>query len=256
MIILIKKKIFWVSVLLIFLGWVGSAIANEVNKSAIALLIGKNEAGKTVGTGSGFVIQPEGTLVTNYHVLVDAYSVKAYFPNGDQVDVKGIYKVDRIQDFAILKLSEGLYSTLELGDSSSLQAYDYTSALGYLSKNVKESNKKAEGIITQTYGFVLGLHPQAFTDIPFIYPTTKFGPGFSGGPLIDQDNKVVGIATIEGRSVNLASPIHLIKPFLKEARTLSFKELLQQDKNSKEAMYYRGNFYLYGLGDTKKAIEI
>ena len=58
--ILIKKKIFWVLALLIFLAWVGSAIANEVNKSAIALLIAKNEAGKTVRTGSGFVIKPEG----------------------------------------------------------------------------------------------------------------------------------------------------------------------------------------------------
>ena len=188
----IKKKIFWASVLLILLGWIGSTKANEVNKSAIALLIAKNELGTTVGTGSGFVIQPEGTLVTNYHVLVDAYSVKAYFQNGDQVDVKGIYKIDRVSDFAILKLSEGLYSTLELGNSSSLQDYDYTSALGYLSENVKESNKKAEGIITQKYGFVLGLHPQAFTDIPFIYTTTEFGPGFSGGPLLDQNNKIIG----------------------------------------------------------------
>ena len=253
--ILSKKKIFWVPVLLIFLGWVGPAIANEVNKSAIALLIAKNEAGKTVGTGSGFVIQPEGTLVTNYHVLVDAYSVKAYFQNGDQVDVKGIYKIDRTRDFAILKLSEGLYSTLELGDSSILQAYNHTSALGYLSENVKESDKKAEGIITQTYGFVLGIHPQAFADIPFIYTTTEFGPGFSGGPLLNQDNKVIGIATIESRSINLAIPIQAIKPFLKQNKTLSFKELLKQDKISKEAMYYRGNFYLYGLGNPNKAIE-
>jgi len=253
--ILSKKKIFWVPVLLIFLGWVGPAIANEVNKSAIALLIAKNEAGKTVGTGSGFVIQPEGTLVTNYHVLVDAYSVKAYFQNGDQVDVKGIYKIDRTRDFAILKLSEGLYSTLELGDSSILQAYNHTSALGYLSENVKESDKKAEGIITQTYGFVLGMHPQAFADIPFIYTTTEFGPGFSGGPLLNQDNKVIGIATIESRSINLAIPIQAIKPFLKQNKTLSFKELLKQDKISKKAMYYRGNFYLYGLGNPNKAIE-
>ena len=139
--ILIKKKIFWAPVLLIFLGWVGSAIANEVNKSAIALLIAKNETGKTVGTGSGFVIQPEGTLATNYHVLVDAHSVKAYFPNGNQVDVKGIYKIDRTRDFAILKLTESSYSTLELGESSDLHDYDYTSALGYLSENVKENKK-------------------------------------------------------------------------------------------------------------------
>ncbi len=250
-----QKKFIFASILLILLGWLSSAGAHEVNKSAVALLIAKDEAGKTVGTGSGFVIQPEGTLATNYHVLVDAHSVKAYFPNGTQVSVTGIHKVDRIKDFAILKLAEGSYSTLELGDSSNLQAYDYTSALGYLSENVKENNGTVEGIVVQTYGFVLGLHPQAFPDIPFIYTTTEFGPGFSGGPLVDRNNKVVGIATIEGRSINLAIPIQHIKPYLKETKTFNFKELLQQDKISKEAMYYRGNFYLNGLGDPNKAIN-
>ena len=250
-----QKKIIFSWTIFFLLGWVSLASTHEVNKSAVALLIAKNETGKTVGTGSGFVVQPDGTLVTNYHVLVDAHSVKAYFPNGTQVDVIGIRKIDRVRDFAILELEKGFYSTLELGDSSSLQAYDYTSALGYLSENVKENNGAVEGIVAQTYGFVLGIHPQAIPDVPFIYTTTSFGPGFSGGPLVNKSNKVVGIATIEGRSINLAIPIQLVKPFLKEKKSFSFQELLQQDKNSKEAMYYRGNFYLYGLGDPNKAID-
>jgi len=251
-----QKNIIFATTLFILMGLLTPVSGHEVNKSAIALLIAKNEAGKTVGTGSGFVIRPEGTLATNYHVLVGAHSVKVYFPNGTQVDIEGIYKIDRIKDFAILKLTKGSYSTLELGESSSLQPYDYTSALGYLSGDVKENNGTVEGIVAQTYGFVLGLHPQAFPDIPFIYTTTEFGPGFSGGPLVDRNNKVVGIATIEGQSINLAVPIQHIRPFLNETKTFSFKELLQQDKNSIEGMYYRGNFYLNGLGDPNKAIDV
>jgi tetratricopeptide (TPR) repeat protein len=250
-----QKKIIFSCTIFLLLGWVSLTDAYEVNKSAVALLIAKNETGKTLGTGSGFVVQPDGTLVTNYHVLVDAHSVKAYFPNGTQVDVIGIRKIDRVRDFAILKLAKGFYSTLELGDSSSLKAYDYTSALGYLSENVKESNGTVEGIVAQTYGFALGIHQQAIPGVPFIYTTTAFGPGFSGGPLVNKSNKVVGIATIEGRSINLAIPIQFVKPFLKEKKSFSFRKLLQQDQNSKEAMYYRGNFYLYGLGDPNKAID-
>ena len=250
-----QKKLIFSCTIFHLLGWVSLTDAYEVNKSAVALLIAKNETGKTLGTGSGFVVQPDGTLVTNYHVLVDAHSVKAYFPNGTQVDVIGIRKIDRVRDFAILKLAKGFYSTLELGDSSSLKAYDYTSALGYLSKNVKESNGTVEGIVAQTYGFALGIHQQAIPGVPFIYTTTAFGPGFSGGPLVNKSNKVVGIATIEGRSINLAIPIQFVKPFLKEKKSFSFRKLLQQDQNSKEAMYYRGNFYLYGLGDPNKAID-
>ena len=45
----INKKIFWASILLILLGWMEAAKANEVNKNAIALLIAKNEIGKTIG---------------------------------------------------------------------------------------------------------------------------------------------------------------------------------------------------------------
>ena len=250
-----QKNVVFASIFLILFGCLSPAISYEVNKSAVVLLVAKNKAGKTVGIGSGFVIQPEGTLITNYHVLVDAYSVKAYFQNGNQVDVTGIYKIDRKKDFAILKLTEGTYSTLELGKSSNLHDYDYTSSLGYLSENVKENNGKIEGIVVQTYGFVLGLHPQAYPDTPFIYTTTAFGPGFSGGPLVDRNNKVVGIATIGGKSINLAIPIKHIKPFIQKTTTFSFRKLLQQDKNSKEAMYYRGNFYLNGLGDPNKAID-
>ena len=88
-----QKNVVFASIFLILFGWLSPAIAHEVNKSAVVLLVAKNKAGKTVGTGSGFVIQPEGTITTNYHVLVDAYSVKAYFQNGNQVNVTGIYKI-------------------------------------------------------------------------------------------------------------------------------------------------------------------
>ena len=170
------KNIIFSYTIFLLLGWVSLTSAHEVNKGAVALLIAKNETGKTVGTGSGFVVQPDGTLVTNYHVLVDAHSVKAYFPNGTQVDVIGIRNIDRVRDFAVLELAKGFYSTLELGDSTSLQAYDYTSALGYLSENVKENNGTVEGIVAQTYGFVLGIHPQAIPDVPFIIPPQRLVP--------------------------------------------------------------------------------
>jgi Tfp pilus assembly protein PilF len=232
----------------------GSAFAHEVNKNAIALLIAKDKAGKTVGTGSGFVARPEGTLVTNYHVLIDAYSIEVHFPDGSRSNVKGIFKVDRTMDFAILKLKEGFYSTLEIGNSSSMGAYDYTSAIGYPSAQVAEQDDHVRGQLVQTYGFVLGIHPQAHPNIPFIYTTTPFSPGFSGGPVVNKTNQVVGLATVEGRSINLALPINPIKEFLDQKTTFPFKTLIKEDKTSLEAMYYRGNYFLYGLGDPNKAI--
>jgi tetratricopeptide (TPR) repeat protein len=232
----------------------GLASGYEVNKNAVALLIAKDKAGKTVGTGSGFVANPEGTLVTNYHVLVDAYTIDVHFPDGSHSNVEGIFKVDRSKDFAILKLKQGFYSTLEIGDSSSVVPFSYTSALGYPSAEVTQQEDKVEGQLVQTYGFVLGVHPQAHPDTPYMYTTTPFSPGFSGGPVVNKANQVVGLATVEGRSINLALPINPVKEFLHEKSTFSFQTLLEEDKTSLEAMYYRGNYFLYGLGDPDKAL--
>ena len=251
--IILKKSLFYLTGFLLAACLSSQVFAHEVNKSAIVLLICKSKSGATLSTGTGFVVRPNGTLVTNYHVLVDAVSVDAIFSNGSTVPVEKIIKVDRVKDFAVLKLKEGFYSTLEIGDSRNIRAYDYSSALGYLSQNVEEEGDRTKGNILQTFGFILGVHPQAYPDFSYLYATTPFGPGFSGGPVVDRNNKVVGVATLEGRGINLALPIHEVQPFLDVANEMTFEQLLQEDRHSREAMYYRGNFALYGQGDLDKA---
>ena len=253
---------------LFFVFWATLAIfahsiqANSVNKGAVVLLIAKDPAGKLLGTGTGFVVKPEGVLVTNYHVLLDAATIEAIMFNGDRVQVKSILKVDRAKDFALLQLPKGAYSTLEMGDSNKLENFDFLSALGFLSENINslesplgpnKTNSPKEKVM-QTFGFVLGVHPQAQPDLPFIYTTASFGPGFSGGPVVDQENRVIGIATVEGKSINLAIPINFIKPFLDIKAKKSLNDLLEEDKTSKEAHYYRGNYYLNVKGDADRAI--
>ena len=101
--------------------------------------------------------------------------------------IKSVLKIDRIKDFALLKLVDGAYSTLEIGDSDKLKEFDYLSALGFLSQNINVSQapsgekgeKNGKELVTQTFGFVLGVHPQAQANFPFIYTTASFAPGFS-----------------------------------------------------------------------------
>ena len=255
---LVLFLVFWATLAI----FAHSIQANSVNKSAVVVLIAKDSAGGILGTGTGFIVKPEGTLVTNYHVLLDATAIEAIMFNGDRVPVKSILKVDRTKDFALLQLPKGVYSTLEMGDSNKLENFDFLSSLGFLSENINSlevfsgPNKKnnLNEKVVQTFGFVLGIHPQSQPSFPFIYTTTSFGPGFSGGPVIDQKNHVIGIASVEGRSINLALPINFIKPFLDTKARISLNDLLKEDKTSKEAHYYRGNYYLYVKGDTDRAI--
>jgi tetratricopeptide (TPR) repeat protein len=251
------RPAFWLLALAaVFLLQPSVTLSHEVNKNAIVLLVTKGDKGQTLGTGTGFIVKPDGTLITNYHVLVDAVSVEAVFQNGDRVQVQGVLNVDRSRDFSIVKLEGDLYSTLEIGDSDTLKEYDYTSALGYPSESVQSERGGMKGALLQTYGFILGIHPQALPGFSFLYNTTPFQPGFSGGPLVDKDNKVVGLATLEGRSINLALPINYIKPHLNDQKLMTFKQLRTADKLSKEALYYRGNFALYALGESDQAIDL
>ena len=260
----VKKVLVLLSVFVVILAVFAHSIhANSVNKGAIVLLIARDSTGKMLGTGTGFIVKPEGTLVTNYHVLVDAATVDAIMSNGDRVQVKSILKVDRSKDFALLQLPKGFYSTLEIGNSDNLKNFDFLSALGFLSESInslesfsetnKNNNQKEK--VKQTFGFVLGIHPQAHPDFPYVYTTASFGPGFSGGPVIDQEHRVIGIATVEGRSINLALPINFIKPFLHLKEGISLDDLLKEDKTSKEAHYYRGNYFLYTKDDTDRAAK-
>ena len=259
----IKKTLILLSAFLVISTTFAYSIeASSVNKSAVVLLVAKDSTGEILGTGTGFIVKPEGILVTNYHVLLDATSIQAVMLNGDRVQVDSILKVDRVRDFALLQLASGAYSTLEIGDSNNLKEFDYLSALGFLSENInpfqgfsapnEKGNRKE--IVTQTFGFILGIHPQAQANFPFIYTTASFGPGFSGGPVINRKNHVVGIATVEGRSINLALPINFIKPFLDTKERISLGDLLEADKSSKEAHYYRGNHYLHVKGDAGRAV--
>ena len=70
---LVLFLVFWATLTI----FAHSTQANSVNKSAVVLLIAKDSAGEMLGTGTGFVVKPEGTLVTNYHVLVDAATIQA-----------------------------------------------------------------------------------------------------------------------------------------------------------------------------------
>ena len=81
----------------------------EVNKNALVLLVAKDKSDEILGTGSGFIVKPEGTLITNYHVLVDAHSMDAVFTDGSRVPVSGIIHIDRKMDFALLQLGKGFY---------------------------------------------------------------------------------------------------------------------------------------------------
>src|SRR6185312_271026 len=142
-------------------------------------------------TGSGFVVDKDGYIVTNAHVVEGASSVTASFSeNGEAIpaEVKG---VDRSTDVAVLKVDPSKVknlTTIPLGDSSKAQVGDPVIAIGNpfgLSRTV-------------TTGIVSGLQrqiqaPNGFTISNVIQTDAAINPGNSGGPLLDANGRVIGI---------------------------------------------------------------
>jgi S1-C subfamily serine protease len=174
-------------------------------------------------TGSGFVVDEDGTIMTNAHVVEGADSVQVRFDeNGEFVDaeVKG---VDTSTDIAVLKVDpsdvDGL-TPLPLGDSSKVQVGDPVIAIG----NPFGYSR------TVTTGIVSGLQreiqaPNGFTIPDVIQTDASINPGNSGGPLFDANGRVIGInsqiATGGGQGsvgIGFAVPVNTAKKLLPELK--------------------------------------
>ena len=174
-------------------------------------------------TGSGFVVDEEGTIVTNAHVVEGADRVEVRFDeNGEFInaEVKG---VDTSTDVAVLKIDPSDVqdlTPLPLGDSSKLQVGDPVIAIG----NPFGYSK------TVTTGIVSGLQreiqaPNGFTIPDVIQTDASINPGNSGGLLLDSNGRVIGInsqiATGGGQGsvgIGFAVPVNTAKELLPDLK--------------------------------------
>jgi serine protease Do len=166
---------------------------------------GKREAR---GLGSGFIISPDGHIVTNNHVVEAAVEVQVKLADGRELAAKVIGR-DPKTDLALLKVEAMGLPHIPFGDSAALQVGEPLMAIGNpfgLELTV------TTGIVSAT-GRVIGAGP--YDD--FIQTDASINPGNSGGPLITAKGQVVGINTaIFSRSggsdgIGFAIPVNLAK---------------------------------------------
>ena len=168
----------------------------------------------TSGAGSGFIISEDGYIVTNYHVIDGANSIKVTLNNGETYDAK-LIGGEELNDVAVLKIDgvSGLKPVV-LGDSDDLVVGETVctigNALGSLSFSLTSGAVSATGrSVTMSDGTVMNM----------IQTECTINSGNSGGPLFDSYGRVVGItsaklsnngqssqATIEG--IGFAIPIN------------------------------------------------
>ena len=170
--------------------------------------------------GSGFVISSDGLVVTNYHVIDGATSVKVHLGDRDYpAEVKGS---DEATDLALLKIDAGKdLRYLELGDSERLRVGDWVMVVG----NPLSLDKTVTTGVVSAKGRAIGVGDISFEN--FIQTDAAINFGNSGGPLINLKGEVVGIATAinyGAENIGFAVPVNTLKevlPQLKEKGKVS-----------------------------------
>ncbi len=162
-----------------------------------------------VGQGSGFLITPDGYILTNNHVAGEADKVSVQLLDGREYQAK-IIGNDPGSDLAVIKIDETDLPFLRFGDSETLEVGDWVLAVG---NPFGLSHTLTAGVVSAKGRSGIGLND--YED--FIQTDAAINPGNSGGPLVNLDGEVVGINTaIFSRSggymgIGFAIPVNMAK---------------------------------------------
>lgn len=163
------------------------------------------------GVGSGMIINEEGYILTNYHVVEGAQQVKVVLSDGKEVNAK-VVNYDANYDVAVIKIIDNTQvpAVVELGDSDSLQVGEQVVAIG--------NPLGTDFFGSVTTGIVSALNRKIEGDtnnLSYIQTDTAINEGNSGGPLINSKGQIIGINTakikesgVEGLS--FAIPINAV----------------------------------------------
>ena len=165
------------------------------------------------GTGSGFIINKEGDIITNAHVVSGADKVTVILKDGRQIEGK-VLGSDELTDVAVIQVKSDNLPTVSLGSSQSLQTGDWAIAIG---NPLGLYNTVTAGIIS-AIGRKSG---QIGVDkrVSFIQTDAAINPGNSGGPLLNQNGEVIGVNTaiIQGaQGLGFAIPIETAQRIAKQ----------------------------------------
>lgn len=198
--------------------------------------------------GSGFVIRPDGHIITNYHVIEAAYQngleVKVFLNDGTEhhADILG---VEMDNDIAVLKIDAENLSAVALGDSDAMSVGEMVYALG---------NPLGELTYTMTTGSISALNREIRVDsqnrtIKMFQIDAAVNSGNSGGPLFDDHGKVIGIITAKyqasgieglGFAIPINDAIHIADSIIENGYVTgkAFLGITPKDVSASEAAYF------------------
>ncbi len=172
------------------------------------------------GAGSGWILDENGILVTNNHVVEDASNITVTLDDGRTftVDIDSVF-TDRLNDLAILKVDAQNLPALKIGDSSKLRTGDWVVAIG---NALGQGIRATEGIVSRQEVSIPVSQAQTLYDL--IETSAAINPGNSGGPLVNLSGEVIGITSAKiatigvegmGYAISTETAIPIIEELIK-----------------------------------------
>lgn len=222
-------------------------LVRRIKPSAVAIQT-YNSRGEALSRGSGFFIELD-RVVTNRHVIENAYRAEVHSSTGTVFQVKGVLAVDAEGDLALLKVDApaNVIRPLTL-ERTSPQEGESVVVIG--------NPFGLEGSVTN--GIV-----SAVRDIPtfgrIIQITAPISPGSSGSPVVNMQGQVLGVATLQitgGQSVNFAIPAERISQ-LQTGSLISLGDLVaasSRNQRARAVQYFRDGLSFLSKDDCEKAL--
>jgi serine protease Do len=217
-------------------------IVKKVSPAVVAI---SSQSSSGEGVGTGMIFSETGEILTNYHVISGAQSIKVMLSDGNEVSAK-VVNFDEAADVAVIKLPDNtkIPGVAEFGDSDNLEVGESVVAIG------NPLGKELIGSVTT--GIVSAVNRQVSIEnkeLKFIQTDAAINPGNSGGPLVNTKGQVIGINTakisssmsqqevgVEG--LGFAIPINTVSPKMdsltKQVLTIGITcEVITQDISEK-----------------------
>lgn len=182
-------------------------------------LRGEQEPQLSMGFGSGVIISEDGYIITNNHVIERAEKIKVILNDKSEYEAK-LIGTDPSTDIALLKVEASKMPYLVYGDSDQLKLGEWVLAVG----NPFNLNSTVTAGIISARARNLGINSDAYSIESFIQTDAAVNPGNSGGALVNQQGKLIGINTaIASRTgsyagYSFAVPISIAKKVVEDLK--------------------------------------
>jgi S1-C subfamily serine protease/regulator of sirC expression with transglutaminase-like and TPR domain len=191
-------------------------LADKVRDSTVVISVAGRD-GERSSLGAGFVIDKNGLIATNLHVIGEARPIFVTLADGRRVEATEIHATDRTMDLAVIRVKASDLKALELGDSDALKQGQEVVAVGN-PRGLEHS--VVSGVVSAV---------RIMDGKPMVQLAMPIEQGNSGGPVLDRQGRVEAVVTMKSvvtENLGFAVAINALKPLLKKPNPVRMDQWL------------------------------